>query len=387
MFTVFQLITIIAIVIAVVFLVMFIQLNAFTNSQRKILFLLAVLGIFLFVIELLISYRIYDIVVYLFPFYYIIVFVIYPLFYLYFRKYVFGEMHIAFSNSYRHLILTGLAAIFLLLYYLPLDYDNKIDLILSEFVIRSVTDVKYQYFRCLIYIPYYLQFLVYLILFIRLDKKLQIYDHQEKMNIDIPVRTWIRLFIAGSIFIEVSILVVDFCLSPAINQAIEQVFSLAYISYIGFLGINQSKLLIHVRLYQATGRTVKKDRNIQSASITNEDERRELRRLIELVIKEKKLHLNPDLKLEHLARQIHVPNKKLSHAIHAIYDKNFSNFINDYRIMEAIMLLKTGNRIRSEELCRRVGFNSRSTFNRAFKIVTGMTPRDYMIQHKIAGNL
>jgi len=336
---------------------------------------------------LLSSYGLYSIVIYLFPYYYIILFAIYPLFYLYFRKFAFGKMHITFSNSYKHLILTCIASLLILAFYLPLTYDEKIEFILNEFINPSTSDIRYNYFQLSVYIIYYTQFLVYLYLILRLSKNLQVYDNQEKLKINIPIKTWVKLFITGSVIFEVSFIFVTFSFSKELYQAIEQLISFAYIIFIGLLGINQSKLLIQARLYQAITKTNKKESDNNYNSIVSDDEKREIRRLIELIIKEKKLYLDPNLKLEFLAKKIHIPTKKLSQTINDIYKKNFSNFINDYRIQEAISILESGVKASIDEICRNVGYNSRSTFNRAFKASTDLTPREYVIKHKISNDL
>jgi AraC-like DNA-binding protein len=180
---------------------------------------------------------------------------------------------------------------------------------------------------------------------------------------------------------------VTFSVSPELYTSLEQVISFTYIIFIGFLGINQSKLFIQVRLYQSISKSGKVWEDNNSDPAINEEEKREIRRLIELIVKEKKLYLDPNLKIDHFAKKIHIPVKKLSQTIHNIYSKNFTNFINDYRIQEAVKILSSGEKISIDELSRNVGFNSRSTFNRAFKAFKELTPRDYLINHKISNDL
>lgn len=386
MFTVFQLVTIVSILMAFVFLVLFIQLNAFSNSQRTILFILILMGVFLLLTELLISFHCYNLIIGFFPLYYVVLFAVYPLFYLYFRKFAFSETHIAFTNYYKHLLLTVIVAIALSVYYLPLNHNQKLNFILNEFSSQAFTDNSKPGIIISIYSLYYIQFIFYLLLLKQLLRYLRFQDDQDNRNISLPVSTWIKLFIVCTIIIELSILLANIYLPPEQNRQLEQIISLLYIIFIGFLGINQSKLLVQVRLYQANAQDHRKQSVSSYNQLISESEKHEIRSLIELVIKEKKLFVNPDLKLDELARTIHYPSWKMSQVIHEVYGKNFSNFINDYRIREAIGLIDTGKRISVEEICQRVGFNSRSTFNRAFKTVTHQTPREYLLQIKISDN-
>jgi AraC-like DNA-binding protein len=56
---------------------------------------------------------------------------------------------------------------------------------------------------------------------------------------------------------------------------------------------------------------------------------------------------------------------------------DFRNFINRFRVEEAQRLLKSDPEMSILTICFEVGFNSKSTFNTAFKKISGITPRDY----------
>jgi AraC-like DNA-binding protein len=96
-----------------------------------------------------------------------------------------------------------------------------------------------------------------------------------------------------------------------------------------------------------------------------------------------KLYLNTDLSMVDMARDLSIPAKHLSYVINTMLHSNFYDFINFYRIEESKGLLvhpETGKKnILQIAFC--VGFNSKSTFNAAFKKHTGMTPSEFRKQN------
>ena len=89
----------------------------------------------------------------------------------------------------------------------------------------------------------------------------------------------------------------------------------------------------------------------------------------------------PDLTIYSLSSETKIPVKKISFAINKIKGKNFYDFINDKRIEKSILLLKTFPKHTIDSIAIDSGFKSRSTFYRAFKKNTGITPTEYM--HKL----
>jgi AraC-like DNA-binding protein len=109
-----------------------------------------------------------------------------------------------------------------------------------------------------------------------------------------------------------------------------------------------------------------------------EDEERYLQNLRSLM-SEKKFFTNPDLNLPMLAVQLGLPSHQVSKLINEKLGKSFSDFINEYRVKEFINRM---NDTRYQSLsiygvALDVGFNSKSSFNAAFKKITGKTPKDY----------
>jgi AraC-like DNA-binding protein len=91
---------------------------------------------------------------------------------------------------------------------------------------------------------------------------------------------------------------------------------------------------------------------------------------------EEKPYLDPDLNLLALSAKLDIPQRSLSEVIHVRFQQNFYDYINSFRIKEAQDLLKDSNQTVLEVLYN-VGFNSKSSFNTAFKKITGLTPSVY----------
>ena len=84
------------------------------------------------------------------------------------------------------------------------------------------------------------------------------------------------------------------------------------------------------------------------------------------------------MKIDQFAKKIHASPRKLSIVINEVTGENFINFLNKYRVEEAKKLLLRNRSAKNlEEIYLQCGFNSRSTFFRAFKSVTGLTPIEF----------
>ena len=90
-------------------------------------------------------------------------------------------------------------------------------------------------------------------------------------------------------------------------------------------------------------------------------------------------YLNSELNLRSLADNLNIHPNVLSKVINDGLDKNFSDFINEYRVNAIIDKLHSGNydHITLLGISFECGFNSKTTFNRAFKNIKGITPLNY----------
>jgi len=94
---------------------------------------------------------------------------------------------------------------------------------------------------------------------------------------------------------------------------------------------------------------------------------------------ENKPFLVPEITLSALASQLEVTPDYLSGIINNKLGKNFFDFINHYRIEEfkTRSMAAENKKFTLLSIAYDCGFNSKATFNRVFKNVTGITPGEY----------
>ncbi|OXG04942.1 AraC family transcriptional regulator [Flavobacterium araucananum] len=101
---------------------------------------------------------------------------------------------------------------------------------------------------------------------------------------------------------------------------------------------------------------------------------------LEKVMNEKTLYKNPNLTLQDLSKEINISSHQLSQLLNNNLNKNFTSFVNEFRIKEACEIMAQNDKLTLESIGYDVGFNSKSTFFSAFKKQTGTTPLNYQNQ-------
>lgn len=100
---------------------------------------------------------------------------------------------------------------------------------------------------------------------------------------------------------------------------------------------------------------------------------------IKQLMNETKIFTNPELKLSSLAEQVGLPSHQVSKLINEKFDKSFNDYVNEYRVNEFILRINDPKfqTLSIYGIAMEVGFNSKSSFNSAFKKITGKTPSEY----------
>ena len=128
---------------------------------------------------------------------------------------------------------------------------------------------------------------------------------------------------------------------------------------------------------------IKAESNVTADEINSDSEESNRLALIKSKILElmndKKLYLNTDISLSAFAAETNYSKSDISTCINSEFSKNFSQFVNEYRVKEVCEALERGdhNRYSLLGIAMNAGFNSKATFNRVFKESTKKTPMQY----------
>jgi len=98
---------------------------------------------------------------------------------------------------------------------------------------------------------------------------------------------------------------------------------------------------------------------------------------LEQCMMKERLYLNPTLRITDVAAAIGTNRTYLSDYLNKKLCISFSEYINQYRVLEACDILVNDNNILLEEVAEQSGFNSLSTFHRSFLKVMKITPLQY----------
>lgn len=160
----------------------------------------------------------------------------------------------------------------------------------------------------------------------------------------------------------------------------------------GYFGIRQTTIFLPVHLIE---NTIKNDISVQQEVLTIEkseelsqdthsDQKdvkvdKRFKQLLNFMEVEKPF-LDGQLTLVKLASQLELPPHQLSRLINQYGGTNFFDFVNQYRVKEVQNKIHQQAHVRQTLLAIALdsGFNSKASFNRVFKKITGQTPKEYV---------
>ena len=107
----------------------------------------------------------------------------------------------------------------------------------------------------------------------------------------------------------------------------------------------------------------------------------ELYKYVLYYLEVRQVFLDPEISLKKLSGMIETNQTYLSNVVNRYFGCHLKDLLNKYRVEYAKELLRS-DIYTLEELPRRCGFLSRSTFYAAFKKVAGVSPKRYMKQEQ-----
>ncbi len=114
-------------------------------------------------------------------------------------------------------------------------------------------------------------------------------------------------------------------------------------------------------------------------STLNNNEKDRICETLHSLVKNDKIYLDTELTIDRLAEKVKCSRHSLSQVLNECMQQSFYEYINQYRVEEAKMLLtdESGKENKIASIGYDAGFNSLSTFNEVFKKLSGYTPSQY----------
>jgi AraC-like DNA-binding protein len=173
-----------------------------------------------------------------------------------------------------------------------------------------------------------------------------------------------------------------------------------FIVFIGFFGIRQVGVFHSSEVSSPEDKqeasinpTLENDSRIESQLLSGEEKRKYqksglspegseiLHRQLAHVMIDEKLFKENELSLTDLAARLNTQPNYLSQMLNELEEKNFYDYINTLRIAEfkRLIAIPENRKYTLLALAQQCGFNSKSSFNRYFKKVTGQSPSEFML--------
>ncbi|MFC4632710.1 helix-turn-helix domain-containing protein [Dokdonia ponticola] len=289
-----------------------------------------------------------------------------PLFYVYILKFYVKEYKVNFI----HFIIPIIFAILSVLYFIKTKGHTEYENVNKEVLFTLYWSLKSPWVAIGILITY----IIACVDFIKIHTP-------KKENAAIQMRTrWIRFllflfFLFVIAYISYYVLVKFSFFNPSWDYAIS--FTMAIGVYgIGYIVYMEPRIFngeLFASLFQAS----KKESNDLSSQTKDEF----YNTLIQY-IETSKPYLNNELRLVDVATEIGLTIHIVSQLINEKAHKNFNQFINEYRLKEAEILLQNNEDIAIYTMYYSLGFNSRTTFYKVFKNKHKCTPLEYQAAFK-----
>lgn len=234
----------------------------------------------------------------------------------------------------------------------------------------------------------------YLIATLRLLKKHKIsiqkmFSYEENINLN-----WLRILAILLVFlwIGISLLVVNVHYNEINSLSIQpndhmiqdmqgtSVFVI-FIFFLGFFGIRQ-QAIYSIPIPKKETSEFSEAKSVSSryekSGLKKEDSETHLKQLLKYM-EDEKPYLNEKLSLKEVAEKMSISTNHLSQVINENLEKNFFDFVNNYRIELAKQKLSDTHNKKYTilSLAYDCGFNSKSSFNSIFKKFVGLTPSEF----------
>lgn len=225
-----------------------------------------------------------------------------------------------------------------------------------------------------------------IIVAVKLFHRYKMFLQANYSNVDQLSFNWIRLIAYGLITVLSGALILVvlhefFTYSLSLYGAFS-VIVLLFVNILGFRGIKHSTIFNQNILAGNQPQVPDEKEKSYTNYGLKEDDAVILSEQLKRYMETDKPYTNIDLSLKDLALALNTYPHYITQVLNTVFNQNFYDFINTYRIEEAKkrLLEVDYKNLTILAIIYDCGFNSKSTFNRIFKQKTGKTPSEYRNQ-------
>lgn len=311
---------------------------------------------------------------------------VYPMYYWYI-KLLTVETEYKLRNLRLLIPAVFLAVTSAILYLLMTPGERKI--YLTEFLLRegntSVHPLLLQ-FQKGVFILSRLVFFVQVIWFLVLGRKLVTrYNKQVAnfySNLESKTIVWVNLLLYSFVVTSLISIVFNFLGRAMFLHSVSLllvpslIFSVL-LFFIGLQGYMQNHTVVDL---------IEDDKQPVQNNLKEYNKRQLKAKLVELFVNEK-IYKNSDLKITQVSMKLQTNRTYISQLINNEFNCSFSEFVNEYRVIEAKQLLASQNyeNYSLDYISETVGFGSLNTFIRVFKELEGTTPGRFRDKYRTQG--
>ncbi|SHM64908.1 helix-turn-helix domain-containing protein [Flavobacterium saccharophilum] len=301
-----------------------------------------------------------------------------PAFYLYVLSVCYSDFKLKLKHLI-HLLPFVMANMILMPRFYLVDAASKINFILNR---QNMIELQFSH------ILFHLQTVVYLFAVFMLLRKAKKLYLENNAGTNINSYNWLFQFTSVLSVLYLIVLfknIFKFSDHPYISEWIKiviLVLELFIICWYLYKALNHPDLFRNIdSKLKLVSDMVLEEKNNEPSSVSEKEYNASLAKLKQYMVEEKPF-LNPSLTIQDVAVAIEIPVRDLSLLINHKLEQHFYDFVNTYRIEYAMDILKdvTKSKVTILEILYEVGFNSKSSFNTAFKKYTGDTPTSYRKQ-------
>ncbi|PKF75708.1 helix-turn-helix domain-containing protein [Chryseobacterium sp. PMSZPI] len=191
---------------------------------------------------------------------------------------------------------------------------------------------------------------------------------------------WLEYIILVLFMVNIIYVMYNLFYNPtSLNFFINAIFLLV-VYCVGYYSLKQKEIYPLEENQRKELISINEDSDLEEVKrkLISDEELFKIKEQLENIMAIQKPYLDSELNLIRLADMTAVSTHHLSYVINTGFEKNFFQYVNEYRVEYAKLLLKESNsKLSILGIAYESGFNSKTSFNTTFKKITGQTPSEF----------